>query len=156
MGEDIYKKFSRRTCSQELELIYETLKMMARESPRCVMLGIYEDDTGYLSSHITNGTILDPEQFSLFMAKVHRVAEEAVAARFGEQAIGCEHHNLISHVIVETERFTMISRRMNKNLSLILVLRAPVECIGMPIELLNRWESSLLEMINGLTDLPVS
>lgn len=156
--EDSHKRFSGTYAHdyRELEAIHETLKKMARESPRCVVLGIYENDTGYLFSHITNGTILDPEPFSLFMAQVHSTAEEAMAARFNNQATECKHLNPVSHVIVETERFVMISRRMNRNLSLILVLRAPVECMGMPIDLLDRLEGRLLEMNNGLGDLPVS
>ncbi len=158
LHEDGHKRFSGTYSHkyQESGAIHETLKRMARESPRCVVIGIYENDTGYLFSHITNGTILDPEPFSLFMAQVHRAAEESMNARFGEQAVKCKHFNPISHVTVETEQFLIISRRMNKNLSLILVLRAPVECMGMPIELIDRWEDRLLEMINGLGDLPVS
>lgn len=135
---------------------HEVLTKMAEESPRCVMMGIYENDTGQICTHITDGTILDPEAFSSFVAQVHSAAEETISLRLGKGVINCQHLNLINHVIVETEKFTMISRRIGKNLSLLFVLRAPVECLGMWIELIDRWKDKLIEAVSDSGTLPVS
>ncbi|MGC8894977.1 MAG: hypothetical protein ACP5QG_09065, partial [candidate division WOR-3 bacterium] len=83
-------------------------------------------------------------------------AEDAMASRFGYGSWTCEHRDQINYVMVETERFMMISRRMSKNLSLLLVLRSPVECLGMPIELIERWEDRILEAIAGSKSHPLS
>ncbi len=135
---------------QKWKAARDVLVKMAAESPRCVMLGIYETQTGYLLTHITDGTILDPEAFSSFMAIIHSAADEAMAVRFDG------HLNPINHVMVETERFMMISRRMDENHSVVFVLRSPVECLGMPIELLDRWGNRLLETLAGSGSPPVS
>lgn len=135
---------------------HEVLIKMAEESPRCVMIGIYENDTGYICTHITDGTILDPDAFSSFMAQVHSAAEEAISFRLGEETMKCQHLNLINHVMVETEKFMMISGRIGKNLSLLFILRAPVECFGMPIELIDRWKDRLMDAVNDSGILPVS
>jgi hypothetical protein len=41
----------------------------------------------------------------------------------------------------------MVSRRIGSRSSLLLVLRSPVECLCMPIDLLDRWGSKLAELV---------
>jgi hypothetical protein len=125
------------------DAIYASLAEMASESPRCVMVCLYEDESGYPVFHITDGTILNPAAFSCFMSSVHRAAEETMGERLARPSGVSQ----IRFVMVETERFTMFSRRIANCSSLLLVLRSPVECLGMPIELLDRYEPRLRELI---------
>jgi len=136
--------------------IKDVLKKMAAESPGCVVLCVYEDETGYPMCHITDGTILNPETFSCFMARVQSAAEEALSARLAGPSPGQDRTSHIIYVMVETERFTMFSRRIANCLSLLLVLRSPAECLGMPIELLDRWEPRIRELVINPGAYPVS
>jgi len=144
------------------DAIHAVLMEMAEESPRCVMLCIYEDDTGYPMFHITDGTIPDPATFSSFMSQAHSAAEEAIDTRLSEpgclcqKSMGRKRRGFIKHVMVETERFMMISRRIGSRSSLLLVLRSPVECLCMPVELLDRWEDKLSELVVGSGGLSAS
>ncbi|MEO0146046.1 MAG: hypothetical protein ABIM19_04345 [candidate division WOR-3 bacterium] len=123
--------------------IQRLLTDMAKESPRCVLLCIYREGKETPSSYITTGILSDPVPFSSFICKILSAAEEVISARLGKA-------EQIKHLMVETERFTMISRRLWKSYHVLLVLRSPVECLGMPIELLDRWEGTLRENLANI------